>query len=99
MFSKSSVNKNSLIFLVSLEYRDIVMVKWYHFIRNFFYINSLKSKKKKLALISCYYVSRGIWLGRAYNKWFSYMLFLFVLWFHDWKKDKCSPAIAKHEEC
>ena len=35
-------------------------------IRNFiFFIKSLKSNKKKLALTSFYYVSREIWLGNS----------------------------------
>ena len=58
MFRKSNVNKIVYVFLVLLKYKEIITV---NFIRNFaFFIKSLKSKKKKLALTSFYYVSREI---------------------------------------
>ena len=66
MFCKSNVNKTIYFFFVSLKYREIITVKTLyerHFmvIRNFIFFNkSLKSKKKKLALILCYYVSGEI---------------------------------------
>ena len=63
MFRKSNVNKIVYVFLVLLKYKEIITV---NFIRNFaFFIKSLKSKKKKLALTSFYYVSREIWLDNS----------------------------------
>ena len=63
MFRKSNVNKIVYVFLVLLKYKEIITV---NFIRNFaFFIKSLKSKKKKLALTSFYYVSREMWLDNS----------------------------------
>ena len=59
MFCNSNVNFLEIaiaIFLVSygVTYGEILTIK------------SLKSKKKKLAQALFYYVSGGIWLGKAY---------------------------------
>ena len=60
IFRKSNVNKTVwFLYLVSLKYREVITVKLY------FFIESLKSKKKKLALTSFYYVSWEIWLGNS----------------------------------
>ena len=63
MFCKSNVNKT--VFLVSLKYREIIMVKTVTIYKKLFFIKSLKSKKKKLTLTLLYYVSREIWLGNS----------------------------------
>ena len=48
-----AMQTKQFVFLVLLEYREIIMVK------------SLKSKKKKLALTLFYYASREIWLDNS----------------------------------
>ena len=55
MSRNSNVNKTVYLFLVLLKYKEIITVK------------SLKSKKKKLAIIFFYYVSREIWLDNSKN--------------------------------
>ena len=68
MLSKSNRRKQFLFFffLVSLKYREIVTVKTVTLYKKlYFFIKSLESKKKKLALTSFYYVSREIWLGNS----------------------------------
>ena len=49
MFCKSNVNKTVWLF----KFREIIAAK------------SLKSKKKKLLLTLCYFVSQEIWLGNS----------------------------------
>ena len=60
MFRKSNINKT--LFLVLLKYREIITVKTVALEGN---VKSLKSKKKKLALTSLYYVSQEIWLDNS----------------------------------
>ena len=65
MFRKTNVIK-TVPFLVLLKYREIITVKIVTFIRNFiFFVKSLKSKTKKLALILFRYVSQEIRLGNS----------------------------------
>ena len=55
------------ICLVSLKYREIVTLKivtLYNTLQLFF-IDSLKNKKKKLAINSFFYVSQDIWLRNS----------------------------------
>ena len=51
-----------------MRYRETITVKTVTLYKKLhFFIKSLKSKKKKLALTSSYYVSREIWLGNSKN--------------------------------
>ena len=53
MLSKSNIRKQFLFFLVSLKYREIVTVKTVtRYEKLYFFIKSLESKKKKLAVTS-----------------------------------------------
>ena len=64
MFRKSNVQFN--FFLVWLNYREIIKVKTVTLYKTlYFFIKSLKSKKKNLALTSFYYVNREIWFGNS----------------------------------
>ena len=59
MFCNSNVNKT--VFLVSLKYREIITIKTVTLHEKlFFFIRSVRSKKKKLALTSFYYVNEVI---------------------------------------
>ena len=49
---------------VFLKYGEIITVKTVTLYRKlYFFIEALKSKKKKLALTSFYYVNQEMWLG------------------------------------
>ena len=68
MLSKSNRRKQFLFFffLVSLKYREIVTVKTVTLYKKlYFFIKSLESKKKKLALTSFQYVNQETWLGNS----------------------------------
>ena len=67
MFCKSNVNQTVYFFLVLLKYGEIIRVKTVTLYTKlfFFFIKSLKSKKKKLALTSFYYVGHEIWLRNS----------------------------------
>ena len=68
MFCNSNLNKTVYFFLVLLKRREFVTVKTATLYNNFiFFIKSLKSKKKNLALSLSYYVIREIWLGNSKN--------------------------------
>ena len=54
-FKKNSLN--SLIFLVSLKYKEIIRFKTVTLYKKLYFIKSFKSIKKKLALTSFYNVS------------------------------------------
>ena len=67
MLCKSIVNKKQVIifFLVLLKYREIITVKSEILHKKlYFFIKSLKSKKKKLALTSFYYVKSRNMVGQ-----------------------------------
>ena len=49
----------------TLKYREIITVNVVTYKNLIFFIKSLKSKEKKLALAPFYYVSREIWLGNS----------------------------------
>ena len=62
IFLKTNVNKTvRFLYVVSLKCIEIITVKLY------FVVKSLKSKKKKLALTSIYYVNWEIWVGNSKN--------------------------------
>ena len=66
MFCKSNVNKAVYFFLLSLNYREIMTVKTTTLYKKlYFFIKNLKSKKRKLALTSFYYVGWEIWLSNS----------------------------------
>ena len=49
---------------VFLKYREIITVKAVTLYKKlYFFVETLKSKKKKLALTSFYYVNQEMWLG------------------------------------
>ena len=59
-------NVQQFIFLVSLECREIITVKTVKLYKKlFFFIKSLKSKKRKLAVTLFHYIIREIWLGNS----------------------------------
>ena len=68
----------SLILLIYINWISVIVIERYYNGRNFisiifcklsfiFFIKFLKSKKKKLALTSFYFLTQEIWLGNAQN--------------------------------